>query len=55
MRHLLLMTTFALLVAVGFGILGRDDWAARSRYGLKIFLEFMCVGLGIAWLLYWIP
>ena len=55
MRHFLLMTTFAVLVAVGFGVIGRDNWTERSRYGLKIFLEFMVVGLGIAWLLYWIP
>ncbi len=49
------MTAFALLVAVGFGITGRDRWVERGRYGAKIFLEFMGVGLGIAWLLYWIP
>jgi hypothetical protein len=49
------MATFAMLVAVVFGIVGRENWRERGRYGLKIFLEFMAVGLGIAWLLYWIP
>lgn len=49
------MVTFALLVSIVFGILGRDTWVDRSRYGVKVFLEFMVVGLGIAWLLYWIP
>lgn len=55
MTHLLVMSVFAMLVAVGFGVIGRDGWRARSLYGLKIFVEFMGVGLVIAWLLYWIP
>ncbi|HEV2705569.1 MAG TPA: hypothetical protein VGV59_06565 [Pyrinomonadaceae bacterium] len=55
MKHLLAMTFFAALIAVAFGILGREGTRERTRYGLKIFLEFMGVGLGIAWLLYWIP
>jgi len=49
------MTFFAVLIAVAFGVLGREGRRERTHYGLKIFLEFMGVGLGIAWLLYWIP
>jgi hypothetical protein len=49
------MTLFAALVAVCFGIVGREDARGRAVYGLKIFAEFVGVGLALAWLLYWIP
>ncbi len=55
MRHFLVMILFAALVAVAFGIIGRDEPRARALYGLKIFLEFAGVGLALAWLLYFIP
>ena len=55
MKHFLLMLLFAALVAVVFGIVGREGDRVRVRYALKIFLEFVGVGFALAWLLYWIP
>ena len=50
------MLLFAALVAVVFGIVGREGGErGRAPYALKIFLEFVCVGFALAWLLYWIP
>lgn len=49
------MVLFAALVSVVFGVIGRDDARSRALYGLKIFAEFMGVGLVLAWLLYWLP
>lgn len=55
MTHFLAMVLFSILVSVVFGIIGRDDTRSRAIYGLKIFAEFIGVGLALAWLLYWIP
>jgi hypothetical protein len=49
------MILFALLVAVVFGVVGREGEHGRVRYGVKIFLEFLGVGFALAWLLYWVP
>jgi len=53
--HFLVMVTFAALVAVVFGIVGRDTASERGLYGLKIFAEFVGIGLVLAWLLYFLP
>ena len=55
MIHFTLMVLFALLVAFVFGVVGREGEGSRLRYGLKIFLEFVCVGFTLAWLLYFVP
>ena len=55
MKHFLLMILFAAFVAVVFGIVGREGDRGRVYYAIKIFLEFVCVGFALAWLLYWIP
>ncbi len=55
MTHFLVMVTFAAMVALVFGIVGRETTEGRVRYGAKIFLEFVAVGLGLAWLLYFLP
>ena len=55
MRHFLLMIAFAALVAVVFGTIGRETTRASVLYGLKIFAEFLCIGLALAWILYWLP
>ena len=55
MRHFLLMSLFAGLVAVVFGAVGRETVRGSILYGLKIFLEFVGVGLVVGWLLYFIP
>ncbi len=55
MTHFLVMVSFAALVAVVFGIVGRDTRRERVLYGLKIFGEFVAIGLALAWLLYMLP
>ncbi len=55
MKHFLLMVLFAAVVAIPFGVLGREGARHRLRYGLKVFAEFLGVGLALAWLLYFIP
>lgn len=55
MIHFLMMVLFAALVAVVFGIVGRETLRERSLYGLKIFAEFLGIGLALAWLLYFLP
>lgn len=55
MKHFLLMAAYAALVALAFGLVGREGVRNRFRYGLKVFFEFLGVGLALAWLLYWVP
>jgi len=55
LTHFALMILFALLVALVFGVVGREGEQGRTRYGLKIFLEFVGVGFVLAWLLYFVP
>jgi len=49
------MAVFALLAAVVFGAVAKDTNKERVLYGLKIFGEFIIIGLALAWLLYFIP
>jgi hypothetical protein len=49
------MTIFAALVSVVFGAVARDTPRDRCLYGLKVFGEFMVIGLVLGWLLYFIP
>jgi hypothetical protein len=49
------MVLFAGLVSIVFGVVARDTLRERTLYGLKIFAEFMGIGLALAWLLYFIP
>lgn len=55
MRHLLVMTVFAVLVSVVFGAVAKDTPRERWLYGLKVFAEFMVIGLLLGWVLYFIP
>jgi hypothetical protein len=55
MRHFLVMTLFAVLASVVFGATQKDTIRERWLYGLKVFAEFMLVGLVLAWILYFIP
>jgi hypothetical protein len=50
-----LMVVFAAAVSLVFGISGRETPQAQLRYGLKIFAEFIGIGLALGWLLYWLP
>ncbi len=49
------MAMFASVVAIVFGAVGRETAHGRFLYGLKIFFEFVGIGLIIGWILYWIP
>lgn len=49
------MTAFAFLAAVVFGTVAKDSNKDRFFYGVKVFAEFMIIGLTLAWLLYFIP
>jgi len=49
------MTLFAALGAVVFGAMAKDTTQERLLYGLKVFGEFMVIGLVLAWILYFIP
>ena len=55
MRHFLVMTLFAALASVVFGAVAKDTTSERWLYGLKVFAEFMIIGLVLGWLLYFIP
>lgn len=55
MKHFMFMGLFACLVALVFGTIGRENNRARMLYGLKIFAEFMCIGLILSWVLYFLP
>lgn len=55
MKHLLVMILFAALVAIVFGAVARNSRRERMVYGLKIFAEFIGIGLALAWLLYFFP
>jgi len=55
MKHFALMLLFAALVAVPFSWVGRHDAGSKVRHGVKIFLEFVAVGLAISWVLFLLP
>ncbi|HEU4834615.1 MAG TPA: hypothetical protein VFS90_09380 [Pyrinomonadaceae bacterium] len=55
MRHFLVMTLFAALASVVFGAMAKDTMQERLLYGLKVFAEFMVIGLVLGWILYFIP
>jgi hypothetical protein len=55
MRHFLIMTAFAAVAAVVFGAVAKDSNRDRVIYGLKVFAEFMVIGLVLAWILYFVP
>jgi hypothetical protein len=54
-RHFLVMTAFALLTASVFGTVAKDTNKDRLMYGLKVFAEFMIIGLALGWVLYFFP
>jgi len=55
LRHFLVMMLFAALAAIVFGAVAKDTTSERWLYGLKVFAEFMIIGLVLGWLLYFIP
>lgn len=55
MIHFALMILFALLVAVVFGVVSKENLREQIRYSLRVFGEFMLVGLILAWVFYFLP
>jgi hypothetical protein len=49
------MTLFAALASIVFGAVAKDTTRERWLYGLKVFAEFMIIGLVLGWVLYFIP
>jgi hypothetical protein len=49
------MLLFAAIVAMVFGVVARDSGRESVIYGLKVFAEFVGIGLALAWLLYFLP
>ena len=50
-----MMTLFAALASIVFGAMGKETTHERWLYGVKVFAEFMVIGLALSWLLYFIP
>ena len=55
MKHFFWMAVFAALTAVVFGAVAKGSSRDRVVYGLKVFGEFMLIGLALGWLLYFLP
>jgi hypothetical protein len=55
MTHLLVMILFAVIVGAVMGVVSRETTREQLRYGLKVFGEFMVIGLVLAWVLYFLP
>lgn len=55
MRHFLVMTLFAAMASVVFGAMAKETARERWLYGLKVFAEFIVIGLVLSWILYFIP
>jgi hypothetical protein len=49
------MMLFAALASIVFGAVSKDTTNERWLYGLKVFAEFMIIGLVLGWILYFIP
>ena len=55
MRHLLWIAVFAALVAGVFGAVAKGTDRQRLIYGLKVFAQFLLIGLALGWALYFLP
>lgn len=55
MKHFLVMCLFAALAAIIFGVISKDTPRERWVYGMKVFAEFVVIGLALGWVLYFIP
>ena len=55
MNHFLVMMLFAALAAIVFGAISKDTNRERAIYGVKVFAEFVVIGLALGWVLYFIP
>ncbi len=55
MIHFLFFLIFALLTAVAFGIFNGGTTNEMMRHGVKVFAEFVGIGLVLAWICYFLP
>ena len=55
MRHFLMLLLFSALVAVVFGVTAKQTPRERLLYGLKVFGEFVIIGIVLACVLYFLP
>jgi hypothetical protein len=46
------MAGFALLISMALAALGQRSGLQRVRYAIWTFALFMCIGIGIAWLMF---
>ena len=49
------MMLFGALASVVFGAMAKDNARERFIYGVKVFAEFLVIGLILAWILFFIP
>ncbi len=49
------MAVFASLTAVVFGVIAKGNSRERLIYGLKVFAQFMLIGMAVGWALYFLP
>lgn len=52
MWHFSLLLLYAAAAGVVFGAIGREGLREQATYGLKVFVEFVAVGMFLAWLMY---
>ncbi len=55
MNHFLVMMLFAALASIVFGAISKETSRERWIYGMKVFAEFVVIGLALGWVLYFIP
>jgi hypothetical protein len=55
LRHVVWMIILAALTAAVFGATAKGTARQRALYGLKVFGEFILIGLALGWLLYFVP
>ena len=55
MKHFLVMCLFGALASIVFGAISKDTARERVIYGVKVFAQFIVIGLALGWLLYFIP
>ena len=55
MTHLLWIAVFAGIVGAVFGAVAKGTTRHRLIYGLKVFAQFLLIGLALGWALYFLP
>lgn len=53
--HFGALTTFALLVAVVFAIITKNEPREQFRYGLFVFISFLAAGIVVGWIMFPLP